>query len=394
MFKRIFVIVLILLMFCTGAMSESGVNLGADGYDVLTYACTLPDGRIVFCGSRGNVGDYNTSRARLLCLNPDFSVSWEYFSSEDGMPRYTWGALLPDGTIGVVCTNAPYQELQSLDIRKFTQDGTPVGEPVDINDDNGSFDPVNPLCIPKTVTLDDGSEKLGFLDWNGQILFTLGRKDTIWLWATIAADDGLVLAGGEPGPVGNAKLMKVDLTGNTVWETVLPMMTSFGTSARIGNCIRTSDGGYLAFVLESGPASGNGEYQWAYGLVRFNEDGRVLWTNTDSFSEWHYGCRDLIEYDGKFVFAEGNYIDVSEKQPRVFHWFDDQGHKLGETSLLIPRQDAHPASDGDLIEIFSGRMFVTENGLWSLFDLRITDEQDIRKEMDTVDELLYRIPEL
>ena len=394
MFRKTLLIVLSLLTLCSFCLADDGINLGGEGCDEMNYACTLPDGRLVFCGMRGTVGNYNEARARLLCLNPDFSVSWDYFGSDPGMGRYTWGTLLPDDTIGVVYANAPYQELQALEIRKFTQDGQPLGDPIDMNDGNGSFDPVNPLCIPKSVSLADGSEALGFIGWDGKLLFSLPRRGIIWLWDTIATDDGLVLAGGEPASQGNAKIMKLDLQGNTVWETVLPMMTTFGTSARINDCVRTSDGGYLAWVLESGPDSGSGNSKWAYGLVRFNANGRILWINQDSFSDRYYDCQDLIEYNGMFVMAEGNYTDVSENQPRIFHWFDDQGNKLGETRLYIPREDANPAGEKDEVEIWGGRMFVTENGLWSLFSLRIANDQDIRLEMDTENEWIYRVPEL
>ena len=394
MLKRILSVTLVLLMLLSPALAEGGINLGGEGCDEMKYACTLPDGRLIFCGMRGTPGNYNEARARLLCLNPDGSVSWDYFAPDPGMGRFNWGTLLPDGTIGVIYTNAPYQELQAFEIRKFSQDGSPVGEPVSIMDDIGAFDPVNPLCIPKSITMEDGSSRLGFIGWDGNVLFSLPRRDKIWLWATLDAGDGaLVLAGGEPGEHGNAKLMKVDLQGNTIWETVLPMMTSFGTSARINDCIRTSDGGYLGWILESGDDIGSGNSRWAYALVRFNANGRVLWMNQDAFSGRYYGCDALFEYDGKFVFMEGNYTDASEKQPRYFHWFDDEGNKLGETSLLIPRQDANPASDLDEVEIWDGGLFTMENGLWGLFSLRITNP-DIRVEMDSEDEWIYRIPEM
>ena len=75
-----------------------------------------------------------------------------------------------------------------------------------------------------TVYTGDGKEQRGFLDWNGDLIFSFDRKKMIGLRSTFAAEGGLVLAGNEVGGSSNAKIMKVDMQGNVIWETVLPMM--------------------------------------------------------------------------------------------------------------------------------------------------------------------------
>ena len=66
MTKRILTICLCVAMLLSCALAEDSVNLGSEGCDHLKYVCTLPDGRLVFCGNRGVVGNYNDSRVGFL----------------------------------------------------------------------------------------------------------------------------------------------------------------------------------------------------------------------------------------------------------------------------------------------------------------------------------------
>ncbi|MBR3429860.1 MAG: hypothetical protein IKG87_07170 [Clostridia bacterium] len=83
-FRRAATLCICLLVLCSCAFAENTVNFSGPGYDALQYACTLPDGRMIFTGYRGAKGNYQESRARLLCLNPDKTVSWEYFDPSEG----------------------------------------------------------------------------------------------------------------------------------------------------------------------------------------------------------------------------------------------------------------------------------------------------------------------
>ena len=105
-------------------------------------------------------------------------------------------------------------------------------------------------------------------------------------------------------------------------------------------------------------------------------------------------CQDLIEYDGEFVFMENpDFSDVSENVPRVYTWFDADGKELGRTELWIPRDDIRGITEDENALIYSGDMLATEDGLWSLYSVQIQNDKDIRKEMDSLDAILYRIPE-
>ena len=392
MMKRVTAVCLCLLMICSCAFAQESVNLGGEGCDQMKYVCTLPDGRLVFCGNRGTVGNYNDARARLLCLNPDWTVSWEYVDPAKGMARYAFGALLEDGNIGIIYYNAPFQNITALEIRKFTQEGRPVGEPIDLfqrSDDIPNM--VNSQWLIQTMASENGSQK-AFLDWNGDVFLSIPAQQGIWIFSAMPAEDGIVLAGSESVSGGFVKIMKMDLQGRILWETVLPLMNASSEGARIQTCIRTSDGVYRACIAENRTDLMN---KWCYGLIRLNENGRVLWINRESFADrTNMMCQDLIEYDGKFVFLENpDFSDVTEKVPRVYTWFDADGNKLGETELWIPREDIRGITEDESASIFAGDMLATEDGLWSLYSVEIANDDDIRKEMDSQDVILYRVPE-
>ena len=388
--KRGLLLVLCLVLFCSAALAESSVSISAEGEDWMNYAFTLPDGRMIFAGSRGQAGNYQESKARLLCLNPDRTVAWEYFDPATGHAHYNGAVLLADGTIGVVFTNSPYQETEAIEIRKFSTEGEPVGEAVDIykNGETGSLvNSITSVCIQMDVYTEDGEERRGFIDWDGNLIFSFGRKEYIGLRNIFATADGLVLAGNETGGSANAKIMKMDMLGNIIWETVLPMMMENGARAWIDRCVQTQDGGYLAWVIESDYNSD----QWAHALVRFNENGRMLWMNRESFDDSPtIGCTGLIEYQGKAVMLVRNN-EPGRRQ--TYRWFDTDGKEIGKTELAVPREDAGAVSDKDVIEVSPHGMIVMTDGLWILNDLRIPDD-NVLKEMDSKEDILYKVPEL
>ena len=75
------------------------------------------------------------------------------------------------------------------------------------------------------------------------------------------------------------------------------------------------------------------------------------------------------------------------------NWFDENGKKIGQTELLIPREDAKPLSNEDNVEVIPHGMLIMEDGLWTLYDIRI-ENTNILKEMDSVDDILYKVPEI
>ncbi|MBR3429859.1 MAG: hypothetical protein IKG87_07165 [Clostridia bacterium] len=385
--KKILTMILCMMICCTAACAENSVSISAEGEDWMSYAFTLPDGRMIFTGSRGKVGNYQEQKARLLCLNPDRTVSWEYWDPAEGYAHFRGAALLADGTIGVVYINSPYQETEAIEIRKFSTEGKPIGNAIDIfgkGKTSGLVDDITSACIRMNVYTDDGKEQRGFLNWKGNLIFSFDRKKMIGVRSTFAAGDGLVLAGNEISGSSNAKIMKVDMQGNVIWETVLPLMLENGARAWIDKCVQTPDGGYLAWIIESDYNSD----QWAHALVRFDQNGRKLWLNRESFDDTPtIGCTHLIEYQGKAVMLERNN---SLGRTQVYHWFDEGGNAIGKTELTVSREDA--GSNQTLVQVMPQGMIIMNDGLWVLNDLRIRNDKDVRKEMDSKDDVLYKVP--
>ena len=61
--------------------------------------------------------------------------------------------------------------------------------------------------------------------------------------------------------------------------------------------------------------------------------------------------------------------------------------------MLIPREDAKASSNEDNVEVIPLGMLIMEDGLWTLYDIRI-ENTNILKEMDSVDDILYKVPEI
>ena len=222
--KKLIIMMLCLMICCVAACAENSVSISAEGEDWMAYAFTLPDGRMIFTGSRGKAGNYQESKARLLCLNPDRTVAWEYWDPAKGQAHFRGAALLDDGMIGAVYVNAPYQNTEAIEIRRFSAEGEPIGAAVDIFQNgktSGLVDSITSACIQMNVYTEDGEEQRGFLDWNGGLIFSFDRKTMIGLRSTFAAEGGLVQAGNEVGGSSNAKIMKVDMQWTVIWRPVL-----------------------------------------------------------------------------------------------------------------------------------------------------------------------------
>ena len=387
--KKGLLLVLCVMICCAAACAESSVSISAEGEDWMSYAFTLPDGRMIFTGSRGKVGNYQESKARLLCLNPDRTVSWEYWDPAEGHAHFRGAALLEDGTIGVVYVNSPYQETEAIEIRKFSIEGKPIGNAIDLfkgGMTSGLVDDITSACIRMNVYTEDGKEQRGFLDWEGNLIFSFDRKKMIGVRSTFAAGDGLVLAGNEIGGSANAKIMKVDPQGNVIWETVLPLMLENGARAWIDQCVQTPDGGYLAWIIESDYNSD----QWAHALARFDQNGRKLWLNRESFDDTPtIGCTHLIEYQGKAVML---VRDHSLGLTQVFRWFDANGREIGATELTVSWENAGKNAGRNNVQVFPQSLIIMQDGLWVLNDLRVGND-NVLKEMDSKDDILYRVPE-
>lgn len=400
--KNILLLCLCMALFTGSALAANEVlDISSEGYDSMEYALTLPDGRLVFTGKHGEPGNYMNSRARLLCLNPDRTVSWEYIHPAEG----SWGAhgvvLMKDGTLCVRLTNSPYQTLAEDKLVFFTQDGQLTGREIPLEEKEtkeGFFrygiSDYGMITYYVTHEAEDwDKEYREFSDWDGNVLFRTEGNSAFLTDRTIEEEDGVVLIGYENGKNGAGKIMKLDWQGNTVWETVVPFLTDANGGAMLHCGMKTSDGGYLAVLMERPLDMSSG--RWKTALVKFSSTGRILWQNVESFDRQPDSMfPDLIEYDGKYVLeCEDRERFASLDIPIRYMWFDADGNELGITELSVRKEELPRLEKSKKASLFCGSLFVMGNELWTDC-MSDNDSDNHEKQMASVDTVLIRIPEL
>ena len=384
--KRILMILLSLLLLVQPALAEETINLSTEGYDDLKGDyCVLPDGRIVIAGAVGVKGNYENSRARLICLNPDGTVSWDYRDTSEGDCSFNGVQLLPDGVIGVIFSNSPNQETTQVEIRRFTLEGQPVGEPIDIFSPHITTCQTTDTCIEFAVIPPTAQSFYRYyIDWNGNILFRIHSDSSLSGGNDmLSAENGVLLYGTDNGYPSPAKLMELDLYGNLLWETIVPTTLPEGDGQLINGC-QTSDGGYLFWLMESAGDILSNEMLWHKALVKYDANGRHVWANhnlpEDVISMFkNHHCNDILEYGDKIVVAMGG---TSYDAGESFHylWFSSEGEYLGKTEIPLEKRCI-------------GSTLIPLNGkLYDKIQTRI--EMDDRMDtQDTIDQILFVVPE-
>ena len=395
--KRALLLCLCLAMLAGSALAANEMmDISSDGYDSIGYAYTLPDGRLIFTGCHGEPGNYMDSRARILCLNPDRTVSWEYIHPAKGSWDFGGVVLMKDGTLCVRLSNTPYQQTVEEKLVFFTQDGQLTGReiPLEVKDKADTFVRYG-ICDFGIYTYcfsdDDAKTYTEYADWDGNVLFRLNGRGPIAVENRIQEEDGLVMFGSEPGRQAAAKILKMDWQGNTVWETTVPFMNEVNNGALLRYGMKTSDGGYLAMLLER-PIDLS--QKWTEALVKFSSTGRILWQKTESFDRLPASqFFSMTEYNGKYVVQfEDKERFGSLKMPIRFLWFDGDGNELGLTELKVRKEELPRQEKSKKPQFDGGSMFAMGNELWGDFWSE-NDNDNHEKRMASMDCLLMRIPE-
>lgn len=401
MLKRALALGLCLALLAGSALAAEIVDISSEGYDCIGYALTLPDGRVIFSGCHGKPGNYMDQKARLLCLNPDRTVSWEYIHPAEGSWGFGGIVLMKDGTLCVRLSNDPYQKTEEEKLVFFTPDGRLTGReiPLDVKETKEGYFRYG-LCDFGMIKyynthdiIDRDKEYRELTDWDGNLLFRMEGYRPIKADSIIEEEDGLVLIGEEGERNAAGKIMKLDWQGNTVWETVVPFMNEANRGAMLHCGIRTSDGGYLAVLLER-PADYSA-MKWKTALVKFSSTGRILWRNEESFDRqpdsqyWN-----MIEYKGKYVLQfEDKERFASLEMPIRYLWFDADGNELGITELSVRKDELPRLGKSKKAALYEGSMFIMGDELWGDFTTD-NDSADHEKNMASMDTVLIRIPEL
>ena len=398
--RRILLLCLCAVMLTGSALAEDVADISGEGFDCMYYKCTLPDGRVILTGWKGTVGNYMDSRARILCLNPDMTVSWDYIDPSEGCCSFTWTALLKDGTLGVVFENSPYQTCEERKLVFFTLDGKPAGKEISLTVSNAMVNKVSASCIWQFDYLEGVGKVEELLDWEGNAILRYGKEDSIpfdgmeWMFEE---EDGLVFAGRERGNNGCAKILKMDFQGSMLWENVLPLTATEAEDSSILDCIRMEDGSYVALVGEFGRVAKDGVSDYAnYRLVKFSPGGRILWTNSEAFDRYPgkwFGS--LVWYNGRLVTEMDKWTTGSD---RDFHakllWMDEDGNWLGTTEVnKTPEDFPRIAKEKKPSTLGITSLIPTSGGLWALIDYEAEKSTHL-KQMDTKDDYLVKVPEL
>jgi len=392
--KHSLLLCLCAVLLCSAACAETIIDLGLpEGGDGMGYEATLPDGRLVFSGCNSEAGNSMNSKARLLCLNPDGTTSWDYIYPQEGCCSFFYVNVLKDGTLAVLFRDAPYQETKEEKLVFFTMDGQPTGKETKLEED--AIGGILTTCFfaQKNDPYDEAERYIRYSDVNGDLLFQINGSPQILALSLIEEEDGLVLIGREPGLLANAagKIMKIDLQGNTVWETTMPFLMEVNEGVTMEG-IKTGDGCYVAVLQERGPDSGSPDCEWKYALVKFSSTGRVLWMNQESFDKRpEKGFEQVVEYKGKYVVVCSG--ESSLDSPVQYLWFDTDGNELGVTEQLLRKQDLPGIGHKKNLTGFPGRLIPSEGGLWQDY-FCWCDESTHEKEMASQDDFLVRVPEL
>lgn len=377
------------LALCGSCLAEDVISLDTPYNDqIMGDACYLPDGRVVLAGTVGEKGNYQDSRAWLFCLNPDGTVAWDFRHPGEGNCDYAFPSLLADGTIGVIFRNSPNQELIQTELHRFTQDGQMTGEPVDIFQEHLTLDGVTPDCIGYAIIDPYASDFYRYyVDREGNILFRIHSEDSMSGGGNmLLAEDGVIFYGTDRGYPSPAKVMKVDLYGNPVWETVLPAQTNDANGTLMAGC-RTEEGNYVFWLMESS-GDPRGKMTWRIALLMMDADGRILWTNAEDTEREMAAmgarrCNDIAVV-GDFIVVAAGTASYEAGEPFHYLWYTKDGTFVGHTTISVDSKDFGGAYGSGLVAL-GGEMY-------ECIQTRDVDDEDIKKEMDSVQNKLYKVP--
>ena len=408
MIRRFLALCLCLVLLAGTACAEDMHFLSTSGWDSLEFACMLPDGRTVLTGSK-LVESREYTGGWVLCLNPDWTVSWEAVEGEKG----EWfsareAVLLPDGTLAVVFDKyINGQDVAAVKI--YTQDGQPTGKEFEIPGDYFSMGATASWLMIRRWSNGNEPEETLLVDWDGKELL---RYDGSGIpggygWP-VGNTDELVLAGYDQRENSHAKIMKLDRqTGKALWETTLDRQLPDTTEANLWSGMQTEDGGYVVLLDESGPYQGIASHVWDSFLVKFDAEGRTQWINGESFERHSLNAYDVFSRNGKIgVVGRLKKGEGCERSlSLVFSWFDAEGKELGITEVNLDLEDFSAVRDclgREPDEMNPEPMSWVEavipaaDGLWALAGccVNTTDSEGIRtRALGSNEYVLVRIPE-
>ncbi len=378
----------LMLLLCTSLLTGTSfaketeiVNISGDEDEILYYGTTLADGRILMVGDKGEFGPDDSS-AKLLCLNGDRTVSWEYAESTADGGKFTLAAELEDGTIGTVFWRRTGDGTEGWILRFFTPDGKPAGKDITVSADADisiGFATASRVLVRKEYP--DGVPVFCLMDWNGNVIKEIGNSDRYMNFGSMTEEtDGLVFV--EFRQQDNDVrlfILKTDLRGEPLWETEmlplwpdLPAGMTVATVPDFRHFTKTEDGGYLGIQWEMFETQ-DGKYESKYALVKLDSEGRILWTNRETFENISGMCMAFAAADGKYAawFRREHFgtDGIRMSNPRTVVWFDENGTNLGTVELSmdpgdIDRLGQYAGMQMVIPMAYENRLIPMQDGLW------------------------------
>jgi len=383
---------------------EALVELSCGKVEYLNYQCTLPDGRLLLTGGtrRDEIGG---DAAWIMCLNTDRTISWEYISRKDGFTAAENAVVLTDGTIAVIMEDYPKKRAAMF----FSPDGKKARKQLDLKEKRGILYTITPSFM---MTYEDASKKAEeyrcktFLyDWNGKEITRydgLIMKDGYGF--IVPNDDECVFYGHDDVFNGHAMIQKLDESlDKALWETKLDWQLPGSDTAVLEYALKTSDGGYVAWLREGCPGEDEwSSYEWSHFLVKFDADGRLMWVKGKD--EYGPDTGNLFVYDGKIAIlcSDGLQIDAS----RSVRWLDMDGKMLGMTDVKLNSEDfkvlrdyLEPENPGEKrTTIVDQQQFISMGDeLWVMATCFVADdlgEEGFSTIYDSQEIIMFKVPEI
>ncbi len=389
--KRMMMLCLCLALMLGSACAGSVVEFTQSTGQPLDFQCALPDGRLLLTGSADPASGVAATVERIVCMNPDGTVSWEYTGEAK---EYSYRgcydtAVLADGTIAaVVIDESP--DGMAMTAKFFTQDGRLTGKEIAI-ESNLAVHAAKSSYLMMAMGSIEGNRTEVF-DWDGNKLFSYDGLVISGGYGSVAEGDDLVLCGSVAETDSKAVILKLDgVQDKVLWRTELDFQWPDTKDADLYYAVKTADGGCVAMLRELSGAAADDIYQYRLALVKFDAEGRLQWVNKDIVEDnGNYG---LAACDGKIVLYAGPPADMDK--PLVFRWLDETGRELGTTELTVQSEDCtelkkYLAKQGSMT---MGRleMIPEADGLWAVAPAYTVDENDFS---DVTETIMFKIPEL
>ncbi|MBR6443515.1 MAG: hypothetical protein IKS46_07500 [Clostridia bacterium] len=389
--KRMLMLCLCLALMLGSACAGSVVEFTNSTGQPLDFQCALPDGRLLLTGAIDPASGVAATVERIVCMNPDGTVSWEYTGEAK---EYSYrgcydAAVLADGTVAaVVIDESP--DGMAMTAKFFTPDGQPTGKETAF-ESNLAVHAAKASYLMMSMGSIEGNRTEVF-DWDGNKRFAYDGLVISGGYGSIAEGDDLVLCGSVAETDSKAVILKLDgVQDKALWRTELDFQWPDTKDAELYNAVKTTDGGYVATLREMSGEVKDDIYQYRQALVKFDAEGRVQWVNKDIVED--KGNYRLAAYDGKIMMYPGPRTDMD--WPQVLRWLDESGKELGTTELTVqseecPELKKYLAKQGSMM-MGCLEMIPEADGLWAVAPAYTVDENDC---CDVSETIMFKIPEL